>query len=218
MGTGIRGNSSVTEGVETAIQPPSSEQRLSWKPGKHSLRSGSVGNLTASAPLVPGAGGCPPPPPHLPPLPRRLEEGGLAWPCMPGAGALSGAREQEGGHGWIPSFCFSPALRLVPAPPRSHGQLSPPHFPPRRAAAVAPAAAVPIAAIGSPKNAFLQSFCAVFRNVAGWERASSPLLWEKPQSYQLFKESKAANCGERNFRAEAAFLWVYMAQQGNAGN
>lgn len=83
---------------------------------------------------------------------------------------------------------------------------------------MAPAAAVPIAAIGSPKNAFLQSFCAVFRNVAGWERASSPLLWEKPQSNQLLKESKAANCRERNFRAEAAFLWVYMAQQGNAGN
>lgn len=79
-----------------------------------------------------------------------------------------------------------------PSSPRPHGQLSPPHFPPKRAAAVAPAAAVPMAAIGSPENAFLQSFCAVFRNMAGWERASSPLLWEKTTEQPALKRKQGS--------------------------
>lgn len=54
------------QGVEAANQPISSEQRLSWKPGKHSVHSGRVGNLTASASLATAADGSPPPPLDLP--------------------------------------------------------------------------------------------------------------------------------------------------------
>jgi len=59
----------MKEGAETVNQLVSSEQRLSWKLGKHSVNSGPVGKLTASASLARGADGSLPPCPHLTPMP-----------------------------------------------------------------------------------------------------------------------------------------------------
>lgn len=87
---------------------------------------------------------------------RCLEEQGLARPCVSGAGALSGARKREKGHSWILSLCSSPAIWFVPALPCPPLQLLPPQHIPRRAAAAAPATAMPIAAIGSPETPFFK--------------------------------------------------------------
>jgi len=66
-----------------------------------------------------------------------------------------GLENRDEGHSWILSFCSSSALWLVPALPCPHVQLLPPHHIPRQAAAAAaPEASVPVAAIGSPKIPF----------------------------------------------------------------
>ena len=151
--------------------------------------------------------------------PRCLEEQGLAWPHIPEAGAPPGTRKQ----GWrsqldpiflllfCPLACPSAPLPSCPAlASSSHTQAGSSSSSPRSVCACC--------CHRQPQNSILQHFCTVFTHVEGQEWASSPLLWENHRAIRSWKKARQQSTGERNLRTEAAFLWLYLGQQGNTGN
>lgn len=169
------------------------------------MHLGPVGNLTASASLVPGLMALLHHPHISPPC---LEEQGLAQTHVPGPRAPLGSRKREGSHSWLPSSshplsCLSTPLNLISS------SLLPISHPARQQSQAQQwlCLLLPQAAPNLLSSKFLHSLYKHSR--VGTSILTSPV--RKPQSKQLFKESNAAKCSERNLRAEVAFLWIYMA-------
>lgn len=136
---------------------------------------------------------------------------------MPGAGAPPRARKREEGRSWILCFCSPPAFWLVPALLWPHCQLSSPHL-----------LTSCNGSLGSgcsqychrqPQNYFLQNLCIVFTHVAGWEWASSPLLWENHRAISSWKKVRKRSAGEGNCNGSGCITVALCGTcKENAGN